>query len=329
MTPHEKTLNFMHLLSNFNVDKTLDELEVIFKNAANILEMDRIILYKCINKNESKVISIYSLYKDEKLIKGSVIQNKNNLNLLKAIETKKISTIPIPDIGEDIAVGIQNNKYIITGDDINEARATTKIDHLYFEFLANATENAIKMLDSKNSIKKLLIKAFTDKLTKSLNRAALDEHIDYNKDINDNVYDNKPIGVLFMDIDHFKLFNDKHGHAAGDKVLIEVFKTLKNIVGDSSIVYRYGGEEICIIVIKGNVELQAEECRKAIENLSIDWNKEKLKVTISIGISKNKEISLASKQADHALYYSKENGRNKVSLYSSKIEKWFYLRNKE
>jgi len=340
MNNHKKTLNFMQLLSNFKIENSIKDLRIIFKNAAKILNMDRIILYENIDNINSKVITIYSSYSDEKLKENTVVNISENINLSNTIKTKKISTIPVPDIGEDIALVINNGKYILSADDIDEARLTSKIEHIYFEFLAKATENAINILESKNSIEKLLnrvikskksiekllIKAFTDKLTKSLNRAALDEHIDYNRNIHGIEYSTNPIAVLFIDIDHFKMFNDLHGHNAGDKVLIKVFETLKNTVRENSIVYRYGGEEIAIVVLSGIPEDIAEDCRKNIESLKIPWNNLKLDIRISIGVSKNKNTGIACKEADHALYYSKEHGRNKVTVYSKEIEEWFQKR---
>ncbi|MEA3387415.1 MAG: hypothetical protein U9Q66_03380, partial [Patescibacteria group bacterium] len=70
-------------------------------------------------------------------------------------------------------------------------------------------------------------------------------------------------------------------------------------------------------------------CRVAVEKQIVIWEGMELNVKVSIGVSTNKDTGLACKQADHALYYSKENGRNMVSQYSDKIKDWFFLRTKK
>lgn len=106
-----------------------------------------------------------------------------------------------------------------------------------------------------------------------------------------------------------------------------MFNKLKEVTNEQAIVYRYGGEEISIINLTGNIIDIAENCRKSVEDLKIDWSGKKLSVTISIGISINNKLSQGCKLADHALYFSKENGRNQVTVHNKEIEDWFIHRN--
>ncbi len=87
-------------------------------------------------------------------------------------------------------------------------------------------------------------KAYTDQLTGSSNRRAFDEFV---SEQYDQATADAPVTILFMDIDKFKVFNDTHGHAIGDEVLIKFAQVLEKVTGDKGRVFRYGGEEYAII----------------------------------------------------------------------------------
>jgi diguanylate cyclase (GGDEF)-like protein len=129
------------------------------------------------------------------------------------------------------------------------------------------------------------------------------------------------LSLLMVDIDHFKKFNDTWGHQAGDLILKEVAKVVRRECRKSDIVARYGGEELSVIIpgtdSKGAV-LLAERIRKQVEELAVKFDNDTLQVTISIGVASlvgdipDKEALV--KLADQALYQSKENGRNRVTV---------------
>jgi len=131
--------------------------------------------------------------------------------------------------------------------------------------------------------------------------------------------------ILMLDIDHFKKVNDTHGHDAGDIVLQQVAQIIVNSVRPSDFVFRFGGEEILIVIVESDLQIGqqvAEGVRTAIEQAQIlITNNQKISVTASIGIaSHDDEIDyqkLISK-ADAALYDAKQNGRNIVKTASSK-----------
>jgi diguanylate cyclase (GGDEF)-like protein len=129
---------------------------------------------------------------------------------------------------------------------------------------------------------------------------------------------NKGSALLIMDIDHFKKFNDEHGHQRGDEALREVSQCIQRSLRDYDKIhiYRYGGEEFMVIV--GDVSLKdvfkiGDRIRKNVMA--------KCPVTISVGISHYKELSedLQSlvDHADQALYEAKRKGRNRVEVYSA------------
>ena len=133
----------------------------------------------------------------------------------------------------------------------------------------------------------------------------------------------RELSLIMIDIDHFKKFNDTYGHQTGDKVLKNVANILKKSTRASDLVARYGGEEFVIILpetLKKGGEIVAENLRKRIEEAKIKDKDTILKVTVSFGVStidyqKDMTIDDLIKEADLALYYSKENGRNRVTHY--------------
>jgi diguanylate cyclase (GGDEF)-like protein len=177
-------------------------------------------------------------------------------------------------------------------------------------------ENENKLLEFQEELKQ---QAITDYLTKIYNRKYF---METSKQILSLAKrENKNLSLLMIDIDKFKLINDNYGHNIGDEVIIFVANTLKSLTRNSDIVARVGGEEFAILlpnIDENSAFIIAEKLRKEISSNTI--SKENIKITISIGVScyKNENDSVISiiKKADKALYYSKENGRNKVSLYS-------------
>ena len=129
------------------------------------------------------------------------------------------------------------------------------------------------------------------------------------------------ISMIFIDVDHFKQFNDLYGHQAGDTCLKQIAQTVKeNCQRPTDIVCRYGGEEFAILALseKDNVRLLAEKVRYSIRSLEIPHDKSDEKfVTISLGVAtinptQNVSAEVLIQKADKALYTSKKNGRNQV-----------------
>ncbi len=128
------------------------------------------------------------------------------------------------------------------------------------------------------------------------------------------------IGVIMIDIDHFKLFNDTYGHSVGDYVLQTVGKLLKEIIRVSDVACRYGGEEIILILPELSLEqaqLKAESIRLAIAQLELSRNGDQLlPLTISLGVAGFPQHGATGAEvlqaADTALYCAKAAGRNQV-----------------
>jgi len=128
------------------------------------------------------------------------------------------------------------------------------------------------------------------------------------------------MALLMLDIDHFKRFNDQHGHEVGDRVLREVGQVLQRITREGDVAARYGGEEFTIMMTDTTSELgleRAEQIRAAVERMAIEaLGKASGEVTISIGFAQfpthGAGMEDLFRSADKALYHAKHTGRNRV-----------------
>lgn len=141
--------------------------------------------------------------------------------------------------------------------------------------------------------------------------------------------ENKPVAMMFMDIDYFKNYNDLYGHQKGDEVLKSIGLILRNRFRKDDIVARYGGEEFAIILpntSEVDATQLAEELRSKIEKTYFhgEENQPNGKLTVSIGVSiypdKAKNAIELFKSADDALYRAKFFEKNKVETYTSILD---------
>jgi two-component system cell cycle response regulator len=179
-----------------------------------------------------------------------------------------------------------------------------------------------RLLDQVREQQKSLYEmAMRDQLTTCHNRHSLAEYAP--KYIYDSIKYKFPLSMLILDLDHFKNINDNHGHTTGDIILSNIGELLMATCKQGDFVARIGGEEFAVMLPHYTAEAameKAEEIRSMIE-LRKPSN---LLVTASIGVAtlSNKHdgnYDLLYKDADHAVYESKQNGRNRVTFSSDKV----------
>lgn len=153
----------------------------------------------------------------------------------------------------------------------------------------------------------LELDTLTDKLTGLLNRRALENDIETFK---------QNYSCIFIDIDNFRDFNNKFGHKVGDQILKTVGNTIKNEVRQEDSVYRYGGEEIVVLLRncnKVNALHIAEKIRLKVNRIEY---KHYPRITLSIGISSNpedgEEIKSVIESSDMAMLKAKKQGKNRT-----------------
>lgn len=173
-------------------------------------------------------------------------------------------------------------------------------------------EEIVERVKAQNELERL---ATTDPLTLLINRRKFEELLDYEME-RDKRY-RTGLSFIFCDIDRFKLINDEYGHDAGDKVLKEFAKLLKNSIRASDIVARWGGEEFVLLIPNTTADIAsvlAEKLRRTIDNHEFPIP---CKVTASFGVTHflgDDNQTAAIKRADVALYKAKENGRNRIEV---------------
>jgi diguanylate cyclase (GGDEF)-like protein len=132
----------------------------------------------------------------------------------------------------------------------------------------------------------------------------------------------QPVGVIMLDLDHFKSFNDVYGHEVGDRILRQFAKTVTASMRETNLAARYGGEEFVVILPDTSTKsclLVAERIRKAVAAMVVPSNTEKPlpQLTVSIGIAAFPEhgetLEEIIQASDKALYESKRGGRNRVT----------------
>lgn len=186
------------------------------------------------------------------------------------------------------------------------------------ELSQNVTEVFALSLSNIKLRETLRSQSIRDPLTGVFNRRYMEETLD--REIPRSRRKNSPLGLILMDIDHFKKFNDTFGHDAGDHVLRNLTSVFQSKVRGEDIVCRFGGEEFIIILPDANIIVtreRAEGIRQAISSLDLVYEGKPLgKVTISIGVAifpdhgeSGTDIIL---RADKALYQAKTEGRNRV-----------------
>ena len=171
-------------------------------------------------------------------------------------------------------------------------------------------------LSKQINIERLTDAAIIDPLTSCYNRRELENQLQ--KNMAHAARHNNSLSVLMFDLDHFKDINDRYGHQAGDRVLMEITSTVRQNIRQGDILARYGGEEF--IVILPGTDLQkakelAERLREKISRLEVKNKDRFICVTASFGVAHMQPDSTMDglvAQADVMLYKAKKNGRNTI-----------------
>jgi len=185
---------------------------------------------------------------------------------------------------------------------------------------AMAQELQIRDRQLQAALHRLNEQAATDQLTGLPNRRYLWEAL--SAELMRARRKQTPLAVILLDIDHFKQFNDRWGHEAGDLVLKNVSYAIRTVVRGSDIVARHGGEEFVIVLPEADAEIalaRAEGVRLEIAGLKLTYDGESLgTVTASFGVAVSRKLIETAEGlvriADHAMYEAKQGGRNRVVI---------------
>jgi len=185
-----------------------------------------------------------------------------------------------------------------------------KANHDYLKHYARELERQTRQLESQ------IAQARTDPLTGLANRRALDEELQ--RRLSECQRTGSPLSVMLLDVDHFKNFNDAHGHRAGDEALRVLATALRKAMRQMDVVTRYGGEEFLVILPStaiGHATLVAERTRQDISQTVFRYDGRDFSLTVSIGVAQltsNEHVTRMLERVDQAMYASKAAGRNKT-----------------
>ncbi|MER3414501.1 MAG: hypothetical protein C4341_09815 [Armatimonadota bacterium] len=196
-------------------------------------------------------------------------------------------------------------------------QALRRINETLTHGSGSAIETARRLAEQNDELEKavrhLRHLAATDGLTGLANHKTL--HDELRKAVAHATRYKEPLSLLMLDVDHFKQFNDKHGHQAGDGALLDIAATLRSLTRSADLCARYGGEEFAVILpatsLDGALQM-AERIRAAVQH----HIQQPHDFTVSIGVAEMDEETRTAEDliatADRSLYEAKRRGRNRV-----------------
>lgn len=202
----------------------------------------------------------------------------------------------------------------------------------YFSVQAFATGNNLiatlfeDITDRRKSEQQIQQMAYYDALTGLPNRILMMDRL--SRALNRSERDHTAMAVMFLDLDRFKIINDTLGHSVGDKLLIEVASRLRSVLRSSDTLARLGGDEFVVIITDLDKEVNAAHvAQKLIDCLAAEFRlaDQTLFITTSIGIALYPDDAVTAevllKNADMAMYSSKDGGRNSYNFYSADMNR--------
>ncbi|WP_374583381.1 diguanylate cyclase [Pseudoduganella sp.] len=201
------------------------------------------------------------------------------------------------------------------GDVIGVVTVMGAIDRAWVERLSEQVAVSLSNVQLRLSLRR---QSVVDPLTELYNRRFMDETL--KRELARSARNGKPVAVVLVDLDHFKRVNDDFGHEAGDGLLREVGRILRESIRKCDIACRYGGEEMVLILPECDLEnamRRASEVREAIQSLVFSYQGRRVPATASFGVATTMEVVDAAPEAllaaaDKALYHAKRTGRNRV-----------------
>ena len=173
--------------------------------------------------------------------------------------------------------------------------------------------------ETVNFEQRLIALNMIDSLTGVNNRRSLETHL--KEEVERHKRYGHPLSLIMFDIDHFKNVNDTYGHQCGDYVLQQIAEMIGNTIRTQDVLARYGGEEFCLVLPETPAPaalILAERFRQKIADHVFRFQKERIRVTISLGVSFMNDLTqdaeILLKKADDGLYAAKNKGRNLIEL---------------
>jgi diguanylate cyclase (GGDEF)-like protein len=294
-------------------------MSLALKKASQTFKFDRAYF---INSEENKsplVFKIETLVENEKTIEGSDIDSPVLETLADPLQRNIQNPKPIAILkggSQFVLISIQG-KNTALGYLVFERSLAEEMNSADLDLMQVMAQHLTMTLDNEM----LYYKSITDEKTKLYNARYFSTTM--RKEVHRSLRTRSPFGLMVIDIDHFKKFNDSYGHQMGDLVLKHVAMQIKAAIRASDIPSRFGGEEFAVMMVDSPIEgvmMAAERVRQSIESIGVPTEEfGVLKVTASVGVAICPDHAGSEKDlfeaADKALYHAKKSGRNNVQLF--------------
>ena len=238
-------------------------------------------------------------------------------------ESSSIQCLCIPMVAQGNTLGILHLEFEVAAELWSDSSARGFRDSHQRLAISVASQIALSLasLQLRDTLREQSIR---DPLTRLFNRRFMEESLE--REIHLAGRKGQPVSVLFIDLDHFKSFNDTFGHDAGDLVLQSIADLFRAFFRATDICCRYGGEEFAIIMTESSGQdsvMRANALRAEVRNLRLNYQNKSLgTITLSAGVAAFPEHGLTSaellKAADQCLYESKSLGRDMVTVAASR-----------
>lgn len=226
------------------------------------------------------------------------------------------ASICVPMVAHGEALGLLNLS-TPAGDRLSEAKQRLAL---------TVAEHVALALANLRLHERLRSQSIRDPLTNLYNRRYMEESLD--REMRRAARGRYPVGIIVLDLDHFKGFNDAFGHEAGDALLREVGGVLQRSIRGEDIACRQGGEEFALILPEASLAdaaRRAEQLRDAIRALNVQYRRQSLgPITVSLGVAifpdHGPTAEAVLRAADTALYQAKDWGRDRVAVNPASAE---------
>jgi len=327
--PRDIAHNVMTLVAELNLQPTPQVYHVFYSYLTDeIPELSQLIKVLIRNTQELDEETVFRIY--HKFLGAHAMQQRLNLGvegLQAAVERVEEAVHNVIRETEGFCEHLDNASDQLNADDVTLevardvtrglSSATRDAHGRYSEFNGCLDEYHNEVRRVRSELELVRRDALTDTLTGIANRKNFDASL--RDAVTTTMETGAPLSLLMIDIDHFKNFNDSHGHRAGDGVLKAVARVLVNSTKGADTVARYGGEEFSVILPDTTAENAAKLANKLRDNVSGQriinkkTGKDFGKLTVSIGLTSYKlgeNILEFVDRADGALYQAKQEGRN-------------------
>ncbi len=230
-----------------------------------------------------------------------------------ASSKEKPPTVCVPLIAQSETIGV----FHLSGEPKQSYKAWEKL-------VTTVAETTAMSLANLRLRETLQMQSIRDPLTGLYNRRYMEQALEL--EIRRASRYRRPVGMIMIDIDHFKELNDEHGHKAGDLLLETFGRYLLDNLREEDFACRYGGEEFLLVLTEAGLEScrnRAEDLRQGIRSLNMIFEGQPVEFTISVGVASYPEngrsAEAAIMAADAALYTAKRSGRNRVVVSNQMI----------